>query len=149
MQGNARERRNSTGMIRRIALACALMAAMTVVGGPARAFDGRGCGGLWTKKTTCYLVLKGSPLLVRGDSEATNASVHVFVTIDGYPELPPILECSATGSGFASCEKSFPSDTTKENLPDQLAAAFVRLDCNVEGAGSGQYYCLAGQEPGT
>lgn len=74
--------------------------------------------------------------------------VHVTVGIDGYPEIPPLAECEAAGANHVSCHSGLPDEATYLTFPDQLSGAFVRLRCTVEGAGTGDYHCQAGKEPG-
>jgi hypothetical protein len=80
---------------------------------------------------------------VQGDSDSTGtASVHVFITISGYPEIPPLFECSGIGSKFAKCDAGYPDDTTKVNIPPQVSTVY--LDCHVVGSGVGKYWCQSG-----
>jgi hypothetical protein len=129
--------------ILRVAVAVALLAGAS----PARATDPapNKCGGTYANSNakSCDFYFKGVSLILYGDSEATNAQVRVWITIEGYPQAP-LLECQAEAAGSAHCDGGVPDETTHLDLPHQAAQAFVHLRCHVEGRGSGLYQCQAG-----
>src|SRR5438309_9763152 len=97
------------------------------------------CGGTYTGAADCTFLMRGSPLVFWGDSSAAAASVHVFIKVDGYPEMPPLFECTATAATYARCDRGYPDQTTQIVIPNQVST--FKLHCYVEGAGTGQYHC--------
>ena len=127
---------------RRLAALALSVAAIIAPAVTSRATDPggfHGCGGAYTTRADCTFTMRGSPLVFWADSTAAAASVHVFIKLDGYPEMPPLFECSATGSGYARCDRGYPDQTTQIVIPNQIST--FKLHCYVEGAGSGQYHC--------
>lgn len=130
--------------IARLALLVALVTGL--VPGPAPAADNRGCGGTYAGGASCVLVIRGAPLTLSGSTTAADARVRVWVTLDGWSEVPSPLGCEAAGAGSASCAATIPDDSLIANIPEQFGT--VRLRCHVSGTGSGEYRCLTGREPG-
>ncbi|MFN2614642.1 MAG: hypothetical protein ABR552_07480 [Actinomycetota bacterium] len=120
---------------------------------PGRAFDGPGCGTgkaplgkTYTLTATCGpFAWRGLPTLVQGDSTGSGpASVDVKLFVWGYPNLPPILECSwsVTSGGYSHCDKGLIDETNGFTIPDQYGT--VSLGCTVTGSGTGTFYCQTG-----
>jgi len=122
--------------------------ALCVVGSsaPSRAFDGpchqekqRG------DSKSCTVPFKQTPITVYAETTGTNVSIHVWVKVSGYPEMPPLVECSKTGSGFFSCGTAFPDSTTKVSLSPHPAVPTLTLVCTFEGTGDWKFGCDAGK----
>lgn len=135
--------------VRRV-LAVPLALALALGVSPARAFNGPGCsrskanGG----QKSCVFGFTGLPLQVLADSTGTDAQVRVYVTVSGYPELPPILECSAgADGGAATCSASLPDDTTEADISPHQLVPHLQLQCNFEGSGDWEYGCFSYNEP--
>lgn len=131
--------------MRRVILLSTLLLAVSMSG---RAFDGPGCGGEWragasyTATRNCSFAFNGFPLTVRGDSITTSgATVRATITLGNNQEVA-VLECSDTGSTYATCE----NDVSNDNLPRSAMGLGVALGCHVEGKTGGQYYCASGHQ---
>ena len=107
-------------------------------GGPA-------CGAGYVGSASCQFTYRGTPLRVTGESNASSASVRVWVEVYGNPELGPILECRAAASTKARCSEQLPEDGPVFDIPDRFATFF--LVCRVQGAGFGTYRCMTGSAP--
>ena len=129
-------------------LTLALAVLVTALSVPAVAFDGNVCGGDHDGSAECGITIKGLPILVTGDAEASNASkpvdVRVWITLDGYPQVP-IWECTGSGTGFARCGDGLPDQTTMVNFPGVVPG--IRVVCHVEASHAGWYQCAAGTIP--
>ena len=126
------------------AFAAALALALCAPLPAARASDPGSCGRTYTGAANCLFASNGMPLVFFGNAEVASgeASVHVRVTFDGYPEIV-LFECSATGDRFAQCDNGFPDQTTDPgDFPHQIPR--LRLRCYVEGTARGTYGCRAG-----
>jgi hypothetical protein len=118
-----------------------LVAGLTV---PAQAFDGP-CHREAGQATTCVFPLKSTPITMRAESLGSNVRVHVWVTVRGYPEIPPLAECSATGSGYVECANAIPDSTTMADLTPHPLVPVFDLVCNFEGTGDWAFGCDAGR----
>lgn len=114
---------------------------------PVPAFDTPGCGGNWSGSQTCSMVFVGAPLSVFATATTSEAArVRVWISPAGSPEVP-LWECSAQGSGSATCGTETPDDGI-ENLGFPPGTR-PRLQCNVSGRSSGTYFCGSGTSEGS
>jgi len=107
------------------------------------AIDQPGCHGNYDAAANCQFLFRGFPVHVFGQANTTGAPVHVWITIDGYPEIV-LLECAGAGR----CEDDVHAEGYLEQIPPQVPT--IRLRCYVQGQGTGFYSCGSGkyQPPG-
>lgn len=130
--------------LRRLVVLIAVL--LVAIPAPSPAFDGPCSGSAAARsKKTCIFPARETPITMRAQTTGSNVSVHIWVTVSGYPEIPPLMDCSASGSGFVDCADAFPDSTTAIPLkPHPLAPGPVDLVCHFEGTGDWKYGCDAG-----
>ena len=120
-------------------VAAGLVAAAVVVPRLGVASHGTGCSFSYTgtAEKQCGFLFTGLPITVHGDSSATNASIHVWLTVQGTDEV--IVECSAAHAGFASCDGELGVGEGVDSF-----VGIVPVTCHAAGRGTGVYGCTTG-----
>jgi hypothetical protein len=129
----------------RILVATALLA-VAVVPSVSLGAHGDACGRTWSQSSgirDCGFAFTGFPVTAfatacrNPDCRTGQTSVRVWVTISTTPIV--VLECSAEGVGYASCDNEVSAGTALTTF-----AGSVPLTCNVAGTGGGVFGCGSG-----
>ncbi len=130
----------------RILLSILLLALTAATSVPARAFDGP-CrrSARNNDPKTCIFPFRETPITLRAETTATNARVRGWITVRGYPELPPLGECQGSGAGYAECSIAIPDSVTALDVKPHPLVPSLDLVCNFEGNGDWTFGCDAGR----